>query len=262
MKSFVTKYTAGYIITGLMIAATGLVTGSALAGAVATFVGFVTLGSITGTVTLTTVTDLRHQTLALVEGDLDRELSSNRRDEFGDLYRAIDELRESLRSQIKEAEENRARAQEAQREAEALAERREEERQALSQQVDQMVEAMQRFAGGDLTVQAQTGSPEANAGEKAVQLEEIGRLKTAFNRSVENIRQVFRQVSEAVDQADAVANRLAGSSDQLNAGVQRQAEQANEGGGGHRGDGPHDRRQRAKRDQNCQGGPEKWRPRP
>ncbi|WP_251921267.1 hypothetical protein [Salinibacter ruber] len=48
MQSYATKYAAGYVATGLMIAAAGLVTGSALTGAVATFVGFITLGSIMG----------------------------------------------------------------------------------------------------------------------------------------------------------------------------------------------------------------------
>ena len=126
MQSFAIKYVGGYLVTGIMIGATGLATGSALATTVATFVGFFTYGSLVGTLTITALKDLRSQTLSLVDGNLGQEVSSPRRDEFGDLYGAVDELRRSLRSRIEEANERQAEAKSAKEETERLAARQRE----------------------------------------------------------------------------------------------------------------------------------------
>jgi methyl-accepting chemotaxis protein len=222
MQSFATKYAAAYIATGLMIAAAGLVTGSALTGAVATFVGFITLGSIMGSITITTLTDLHMQTLAVADGDLDRTLYSNRRDEFGEMYEAIDELRRSLRDRIKEAEDARARTEEAKQEAQSVAREREAARQALSDRVDEMVAVMSRFAEGDLTVEIEAF--DTDTGQNA----EMDRLRTEFNRSVRNVQQIFHRVVEAIERTASVADHLSHSTDQLNAGVKRQSNQADE----------------------------------
>ncbi|WP_103027526.1 methyl-accepting chemotaxis protein [Salinibacter altiplanensis] len=229
MQRFLTKYIFWYVLTGIMIVATVLVTRSPLASGLATFVGFLTIGSVTGTITITTLTDLRHVTSRLAEGNLDKSIRTGRSDEFGDVYRAVDDLRQSLLNRIEEAEERKAEAQETKSRAESLAEQRAEEKEALSEEVDRMVEAMDRFAAGDLTVQVGTEMDGELASKmEASQAEEIARLQRRFNQSVQNIRQVFGRLTEAIDQTDAVANRLAGSADQLNAGVQTQAQKADE----------------------------------
>jgi len=232
MNSFATKYFLWYSLTGLMIVSTVLVTKSPVAGGLAAFAGFVTLGSVTGAITITTLTDLRHETQTVAEGNLDQPVRSERRDEFGDVYRSVENLRQSLRDRIEEVKERDAEAQEAQREAEALAKQHEDEKEALSEEVDRMVEAMGRFAEGDLTVQVDMNRAESSESDgtrmEKGQAEEIARLQTEFNQSVQNIRQVFERLSEAIDKTDAVANQLAGSAEQLNAGVQRQSDQADE----------------------------------
>jgi methyl-accepting chemotaxis protein len=120
-----------------MIVTVGLVTGSGLSAAVAACAGLLTLGSIVGTMTTTTLTDLKRQTTALTEGNLDQSLTSHRTDEFGDLYRAVDELRKSLQERIAEAEA-------AQRRAETLAAQ-------YTQVAQQYAQTMQAAAQGDLT---------------------------------------------------------------------------------------------------------------
>jgi methyl-accepting chemotaxis protein len=230
MHRFLTKYIFWYVVTGIMIVTTVYITKSPVAGGLATFVGFLTIGSITGTITITTLTDLRYATSTLADGNLDQSVRTGRRDEFGDVYRAVDDLRQSLRDRIEEVEAQENEAQEAQREAEALADQRESEREALSEEVDRMVDAMERFASGDLTVQVGEGDGTRlkDTQLRESQAEEIARLQSEFNRSVQNIRRVIERLSEAIDKTDDVANQLAGSAEQLNAGVQRQAEQADE----------------------------------
>lgn len=215
MKSFATKYVAGYVLTGTMIVATGLATRSALATVVATFVGFFTYGSIVGVLTISAVEDLRRQTLSLVDGDLSREVSSPRSDEFGDLYEAVNRLRLSLRTRIDEAEESRGEARKAKEKAEELAARQKEKKQALSGHVDDLLDAMQRFADGDLSAQVHSRAEG-----------DIGRLFEGFNRAVGGIRETISQVAEAVSTADATAERVSASVEQLSDGAQKQSSQA------------------------------------
>ena len=228
MNRFLTKYIFWYLLTGVMIVTTVYTTRSPVASGLATFVGFLTIGSITGTITLTTLSDLRYMTMRLADGNLDASIRTGRQDEFGDVYRAVDDLRASLLERIEEVEEKKAESEETKRKAESLANQREEEKEALSTEVDQMVEAMERFAEGDLTVQVDTESDMSEVGLDAAQAEDISRLQNAFNQSVLNIQGVFHRLTEAVEKTDAVANQLASSADQLNAGVQQQAEQADE----------------------------------
>jgi len=110
MKRFLTKYVFWYLLTGVMIVTTVLVTENPLASGLATFVGFLTIGSITGTITITALTDLRYVTSKLAEGNLDKSVRTGRGDEFGDVYRAVDDLRQSLRARIEEAQERKAEA--------------------------------------------------------------------------------------------------------------------------------------------------------
>ena len=137
MNKYGLKLAGSYLATGVMIVAVGLVTGSGLSAAVAACAGLLTLGSIVGTITTSTLTDLKQQTTALVNGNLDQPLTSHRSDEFGDLYRAVDDLRQSLRSRIAEAEAAR-------QQAEALADE-------YAQVAQRYAETMQAAADGDLT---------------------------------------------------------------------------------------------------------------
>lgn len=196
MQNYGTKLALGYIATGTMIITVALATGSGVAAAVATFAGLSALGSVAGSMTSATLADLRRQTVALREGNLDQELSSNRSDEFGDLYRAIDDLRQSLRSRIQQ---------------------RERKRRALKSHVESMLSATERLADGDLTVRI-------DADAKG----EIGRLFEGFNEAVSKMQAAMQEVHSSAADTGATAGRVNESVDRLYTGAEEQSEQTTE----------------------------------
>lgn len=196
MQNYGTKLALGYIATGTMIITVALATGSGIAAAVATFAGLSALGSVAGSMTSVTLADLRRQTVALREGNLSQELSSTRSDEFGDLYRAIDDLRRSLRSRIQQ---------------------REHEQHALKSHVESMLSATERLADGDLTVRI-------NADAEG----EIGRLFEGFNEAVSKMQAAMQEVHRSAADAGATAGRVNESVDRLYAGAEEQSEQTTE----------------------------------
>lgn len=196
MQRYGTKLALGYVTTGAMIITVGLATGSGEAAAVATFAGLLALGSVAGSMTSATLADLRRQTIALRDGNLDKELSSARSDEFGDLYRAIDDLRRSLRSRIEEQKS---------------------QQRELERHVESMLAATERLAEGDLTVRI-----EEEAGG------EIGRLFGGFNEAVAKMQSAMQEVRSSAANAGATAGRVNESIDQLYAGAEEQSEQTTE----------------------------------
>jgi methyl-accepting chemotaxis protein len=175
MNKYGLKLTVGYVTTGLMIVTVGLVTGSGVSAAVAACAGLLTLGSVVGTMTTTTLKDLRRQTTALAQGNLDQSLTSHRADEFGDLYRAVDELRQSLQKRIAEAEA-------AQRRAETLAAQ-------YTQVAQQYAQTMQAAAQGDLTQRIAVH-------EELDAMTTIGR---GFNRTMEDLEAAVAGVRRFAD---------------------------------------------------------------
>lgn len=196
MQNYGTKLALGYIATGTMIITVALATGSGLAAAVATFAGLSALGSVAGSMTSATLADLRRQTVALREGNLSQELSSNRSDEFGDLYRAIDDLRQSLRARIQQ---------------------REKKRRALKSHVESMLSATEQLADGDLTVRIDEDAEG-----------EIGHLFEGFNEAVSKMQAAMQEVHRSAADAGATAGRVNESVDRLYAGAEEQSEQTTE----------------------------------
>ncbi len=199
MQKYGTKLALGYIATGIMIITVGVATGSGQAAAVAAFAGLLTLGSVAGSMTSETLADLRRQTLALKNGDLSRQLSSTRSDEFGDLYRAIDDLRRSLRGRIQEQEEKQ---------------------ETLEAQVELMLSATERLADGDLTVRINEDEADASG--------EIGRLFEGFNEAVAKMQAAMREVHSSAASAGTTAEQVNQSVDRLYAGAEEQSEQTTE----------------------------------
>lgn len=99
----------------------------------------------------------------------------------------------------------------------ALSAALEEEKHHLEARVDRLLGKMERFAGGDLTVQAESDTDDA-----------IGKLFDGFNRAVGTVRDVLAQVIQGVRQAGSSAAQVSTSTDQLAAGAQEQSAQADE----------------------------------
>jgi methyl-accepting chemotaxis protein/ligand-binding sensor domain-containing protein len=88
-------------------------------------------------------------------------------------------------------------------ETKQLAERSEYERLYLSRSVELMVDEMNRFAGGDLTVELPTGTAD-----------DIGKLYESFNEAVANIHALLEQVTVSIETcAESTANIRASSED-------------------------------------------------
>jgi len=121
----------------------------------------INLGLVGVTVGTNTVTSLRRistRAREMGEGNLDVDLSTSREDEIGVLYRSFDQMRTSLRENIREAEQAREEAEEARTRAERAREEAEEESKRM-QEVNEELEAkaaeyrdvLGDAADGDLT---------------------------------------------------------------------------------------------------------------
>jgi methyl-accepting chemotaxis protein len=101
-----------------------------------------------------------------------------------------------------------------QRDAENL--RAVQEQQAyLEESARQILDAMQRFAFGDLTVQVQSNGRE----------DDIAKIFTGFNRSVASVRNLVQEVIQNVEQTNAIAAHISSASGQMAATSEEQAAQ-------------------------------------
>lgn len=87
----------------------------------------------------------------------------------------------------------------------------------LSERIDTLLDAMHRFAEGDLTVHV-------DANEDG----EIGRLYRGFNDAVSTMTGTLEEVAAAISTAGSTAEQVSVSAEQLSSGAEEQATQAEE----------------------------------
>lgn len=88
----------------------------------------------------------------------------------------------------------------------------------LTRSTEKLMVAMDKFADGDLTIEA---IPEK-------QNDDIGNLFNNFNRSVLNIKEMMIQVTEAVQATASASAQISSSSEEMAAGAQEQSSQTRE----------------------------------
>lgn len=88
----------------------------------------------------------------------------------------------------------------------------------LRRSTECMMNAMDKFAAGDLTVQADC--------EKTG--DDMSRLFESFNKSVESIRNMINKVNEAVEATASASSEISSSTEQMAAGAQEQSAQTHE----------------------------------
>ncbi len=88
----------------------------------------------------------------------------------------------------------------------------------LTRSTQNMLQAMDKFAGGDLTVKV---IPEKEN-------DDIGKLFLGFNQSVQNIGNIIREVTEAVSATASASTQISASSEEMAAGAQEQSSQSQE----------------------------------
>ncbi|QAU12491.1 HAMP domain-containing protein [Halorubrum sp. BOL3-1] len=189
-------------------------------------VAVVGLGLIGGTLGRGTVVELnrlRSRASALAGGDLDVEFDTERRDEFGDLSGAFATMRDSLREQIRSAETQRERAEEAKAESDAFAER-------LESRASDFGETMAACADGDLTarLRADPDDPEALrsiAAEFNDAMDELEAAIAEVDAFAVEVADRSDAVTDGTDEAAAAGRETSEAVDEISDGAERQSHQ-------------------------------------
>lgn len=88
----------------------------------------------------------------------------------------------------------------------------------LTRSTNRIMQAMEKFAGGDLTIEVEA--------EKAD--DDIGRLCGGFNKAVGNFKEIIYKVRESVEATASASNQISSSSEEMAAGAQEQSTQTQE----------------------------------
>lgn len=143
-------------------------------------------------------------------GDHSARIDLSSDDEIGRLGHAFNGMVESLSLVMTEAETQR-------KDAEAARSASERQEAYLTERVDEMLEAMDRFAQGDLSVYLRPQNDD-----------EVSRLFEGFNQAVRNMRQMLYEVHRAITSASGISARIAASTEELSASAEQQCSQAQE----------------------------------
>lgn len=185
------------------------------------FGSMVVLGATIGRNTASSIRTLSEKASRVEAGTLDEPIESDRRDELGDLYRSVDEMRHTLRSRLEESRTARAEAERARTESERFTER-------LERTADEYGEAMRACADDDLTRRL---DPDDES-------EAMARIATEFNAMMNDIEATVgatRAFAEVVDEASestahgaaevrSASERVTTSIQQIADGADRQSE--------------------------------------
>ncbi|WP_276271426.1 methyl-accepting chemotaxis protein [Haloarcula litorea] len=187
----------------------------------------INLGLVGVTIGGNTIASLRRLSAkaeAMADGDLDVELSTPRRDEFGTLYDAFDNMRANLREQIAEAEAAREEAERAKEEAEAAKADVEEERnemQALSGHLELKAEeysdALEAAADGDLTARV---DEESMSDAMADVGSEINAALAALEDTIADTKAFAANVLQSSDRVGSNTERVDRAGEQVSRSIQ------------------------------------------
>ena len=171
------KLALGYATTGAFVASVGFLTGSVAATVLATLSGLLALGSITGTATLSAAQEVEREAQRIADGDLDREVKTERTDELGGIYDAIDGMRVSLSERIADLEAAREEAERTSEQATRMA----DDYQRIA---EQYAGTMQRAAEGDLTQRIDVDT----------EYESMTTIGREFNTTMEQLQEALADV--------------------------------------------------------------------
>ena len=165
--------------------------------------GLGAIGLTLGRNTIIAISALAERANTLRAGDLETEIESDRRDEFGDVFGALDSMRRSLREEIaaaetaqQQADAERQRAQTARQEAVDLNER-------LETTAAEFGATMDACADGDLTRRLSTDTDS----------DAMAEIADAFNAMVDEWAATIRQVRRFGDAVEAETVTVAASVD-------------------------------------------------
>ncbi|MGE5682416.1 MAG: methyl-accepting chemotaxis protein, partial [Bacillota bacterium] len=150
-------------------------------------------------------------------GDYSISIDVNSQNEIGNLAEAfnlmIGNIKRSIDQINKKEEEARLAAESAQKAQRSA----EEQSRYLTENTNNMLNAIEKFANGDLTV---TLTAEKD--------DDVGRLFKGFNSATGRIREMFIKIHEAVSATASASNEITSSTEQMAAGSMEQTQQASE----------------------------------
>jgi methyl-accepting chemotaxis protein len=162
----------------------------------------------------TPVKDLADKAAKVASGDLTVEAQQASADEVGDLARSFNHMVEGIRLSRVTLQNEKAGVEK--KVAEAVAEIKTKE-EYLNHSIDRMMIEMEKLSEGDLQAHLDIERDD-----------EIGRLFTGFNGSVNNIREMLIKVAEALSATASASAEISSSTEQMAAGTQEQTQQAAE----------------------------------
>lgn len=160
------------------------------------------------------IQQVRDGTQAVTGGNLDVEVPVQAEDEIGELAEGFNEMIGHIRDTQEALEDEKASVE---RRVEEAVRESENQKEHLRDSVDTMLDAIGRFADGDLTVRLPTDREGA-----------IGRLYEGFNRAAENLHRIIHEVRDATASTASATEQISASSDQMAASAEEQSAQAEE----------------------------------
>ncbi|MFB6194044.1 MAG: methyl-accepting chemotaxis protein, partial [Halobaculum sp.] len=171
-------------------------------------VSLVLFGSTVGSTTIIQMRDLSERAERVADGDLDLSFPTRRADEFGDVRRSLDAMRETLTEEIETAERAQREADTARREAEQLS-------ASLTATATDYAEALEAAADGDLTRRLDPDDTH----------EAMARVGNAVDDLLAEYERTIRELSAFADDVTAAASEVTDRTNEVTAVSRRLAEE-------------------------------------
>jgi len=181
-------------------------------------VGFIFFGLVVAYVISKNISNPIHQleeaANKISSGDLDSDVNVKSNDEIGSLAQSFKLMLKNIKDaneQLKKEKENIG------RKVDEAVKESEEQKLYLTMSVNKILTKIEMFADGDLTVELEVEKDD-----------DIGKLYKGFNRSVQNIKNMLVQITEAVQATASASSQISSSSEEMAAGSQEQSSQVTE----------------------------------
>ncbi|MDQ2054814.1 methyl-accepting chemotaxis protein [Halobellus sp. H-GB7] len=176
------------------------------------------VGVVVGSNTIVSARYLARRANAMAEGDLDVDLSTARTDEFGTLYRAFDEMRGELRSQIRATEQKK----------EAI----ERKNEALETTAAEYGNVMDAVADGDLTRRLDPDTENEALADIAVSFNEmldaVSETMAEVKAFSEHVVTAAERVDDGADEVREASAQVTTATTEISDGAERQTEALHE----------------------------------
>ncbi|WP_459194880.1 methyl-accepting chemotaxis protein [Halosimplex sp. J119] len=179
----------------------------------------INLGLVGVTIGSNTVISLRRvseRAQAMADGDLEVDLATTREDEIGTLYRSFQDMRDSIREKMAEAESAREDAEEARKQAEREAAEMESMTTHLEAKAAEYGDVLAAVADGDLTRRA---DPESDNDSMQSVGRSINEALDALEQTIDRMKSFAGDVSAASEQVGTNAERVDRASEQVTASI-------------------------------------------